>query len=647
MMEHNQMIPTINHVEQTRNRRSLLYAVLSFGVVFFALTATACYIYPEQSQSVSLKDRDVALTILHTSDIHSRILSYRLEPGRSDIEFGLDPELNPFGGMARISTIIRQERQKSERVFFVDSGDLFQGAPIFNIFRGEPELRALSMLGVDVYVLGNHDFDNGGIILGEQISLWSTMPMLSANYIYLTDSRRKTSDLLRNLTQPYIILDIKGLRVGVIGLANVSTMTSLEEGGNSLGITAMENNDALQFYVNLVRPKVDFILALSHVGLTEDQFLITGYYRTTQDHKSGTSKRSWIPGVRGVDVVIGGHHHVVLNPPKILIDPDGREVLLVHSGAFAKYVGRLDLVLNNGNIRSYRYQPIPITSEIEEDTNMTRMLEPYVFKLNQEIDISRIFAFAPFMVSRFGRGTGDSALGNMVADVMKIRQRVEADFALTNSLGIRNDLQVGPVSLEQFYQIFPFENSITTLFLSGREVREMLDFVTDRSSGRGCQSQAQVSGLSFMMHCGIRQSQSICIGNQPNPPCSQNKNQEPCFDPMAIEGQRACKFGSPINEYTSYKLAANDYIAKGGSGFKVLQRNTTQFNTGVSMRDALIEYIESLPTCEEIDQQRIKQKLPLLIEVIPERYREDYDTKWKKLPCIIGEEDGRIRTRLE
>lgn len=583
----------------------------------------------------NFKDRDVQLSILHTSDIHSRILSYRLTPGRTDIHLGLDPTKNPFGGIARISTVLRRERAKAHRIIHLDSGDLFQGAPIFNVFQGEPELRSLAMIGLDAYVLGNHDFDNGGLILSQQLARWSALPILAGNYIYLQDARRPPTDSLRALTQPYVILNVKGFRVGVVGLANTSTLTSLAEGGNSLGITAIEANQALQRYVNAIRSQVDFVVGLTHIGLNEDKYLITGYYRDELD-KNGKHKRIWVEGVRGLDVIIGGHHHVVLNPPQIIIDPDGREVLLVHSGAFSKFVGRLDLVIRNGEFRSYRFQPIPITQQVPSDPKLVRMLEPYVLQLNKELDTTRVFAYAPAMVPRFGRGTGDSSLGNLVATSMRIRQRVEADFALTNSLGIRTDLQAGPVSLEQFYEIFPFENSITTLLLSGREVQEMLDFVSDRSSGRGCQSQAQVSGISFVMNCKIRKAENICLGSKANPVCT-NKTDQNCFDILATKGPRACKFGKPINESNQYKLAANDYIANGGSGFKVLQRNTTQFNTQISLRDALIEYIESQPNCEQVNKDRVARGLKAY--KIPKKYL--------KLPCIISSQDGRIRPKLQ
>ncbi|MCB9644215.1 MAG: bifunctional metallophosphatase/5'-nucleotidase [Myxococcales bacterium] len=624
-----------------------------FGLLGAGLALVACG--REGYAPPNLTDKDVHLTVLHTSDIHSRVLSYRLVPARTDRELGLDGD-GPFGGIARIASILRDERAKADRVLYVDSGDLFQGAPIFNVFQGEVEARALSNLQIDAYVLGNHDFDNGGLILSRQLAWFSSYPVLAANYIPMNDSRRETSEELRRILQPYTIFNVRGLRVGVIGLANTSSLNSLAEGGNSLGYNASEQNETLQRYINLIKDRVDLVMALTHIGLTEDEHLVGGYYRS--DEIKGVNptsqetiiERKWIEGVRGLDVIMGGHHHVVLNPPKNLLDPDDRDVLLVHSGAFAKFVGRADLVVRNGEIVSHRFNAIGVTNTIKEDPDMLRMLEPYIFGLNQQIDTTRIFAFAPFLVPRFGRGTGDSSLGNLVSESMQVRRRVEADFALTNSLGIRTDLQPGPVSLEQFYEIFPFENTVTTLFVSGKEVQELLDFVTERSTGRGCQSQAQIAGMSFVMNCGANPPRAdlICIGANRNPRCTADTPANTvCYDPLATEGKRTCLWGEPVEPFSSYKLAANDYIANGGSGFRVLQRNTTQRNTGVSLRDALVEYIEGLPDCNKwlltVDEERKKEGRSPLTDEEKEKL---VPTQYRTLPCILGAEDGRIRRRL-
>jgi len=104
------------------------------------------------------------------------------------------------------------------------------------------------------------------------------------------------------------------------------------------------------------------------------------------------------------------------------------------------------------------------------------------------------------------------------------------------------------------------------MFLSGREIQELLDYNTERSTDRGCSSQAQIAGIEFDMVC------------DPIDPHAAN---------IRINGQ-------PLDENGTYELATNNYIAHGGSGFEVLERNTTQVDTGISIRDvvmsAMIQY---------------------------------------------------------
>ena len=111
-------------------------------------------------ETPNLVGQDMRLTLLHTSDIHSRILPYTVTPNRFERQDGLVIENKPFGGIARMATVVEDERRRSTRSLWLDSGDIFQGAPIFNLFHGEAEVRALSRAGLDVSVLGNHEFDD-------------------------------------------------------------------------------------------------------------------------------------------------------------------------------------------------------------------------------------------------------------------------------------------------------------------------------------------------------------------------------------------------------------------------------------------------------------------------------------------------------
>jgi hypothetical protein len=239
------------------------------------------------------------------------------------------------------------------------------------------------------------------------------------------------------------------------------------------------------------------------------------------------------------------------------------------------------------------------------------------------LQLTSIFSYAPRDLDRRNNtsSSGDSPLGNITADSMRKRRNVEAEMALTNSLGIRDNLYAGVVTQEAMFNVFPFENTINIMNLSGVEIQEMLDFVADRSASRGCLSQAQVSGARFTMDCAQVQLNELRI------PCEPAKNGADCPQDnreghapwQCLQDQDGSRCwahtatdvfinGSPINSNGMYRVAVNDYIAKGGSGFSVLKRNTTRQETGISLRDSLIGYMQGFCTCEDINEGRKTSK---------------------------------------
>lgn len=654
-----------------------------------SLLAGGCLV---EGRPLANTDQDVRFTFLHTSDWHSRLLPYEFEPPRSDEELGLASAHRPFGGLTRMATLLKRERAAAERVLHVDSGDCFQGAPIFNFYQGEVEIRSMSLAGVDAAVIGNHEFDAGIRNVTEQLRRHARYPVIGANYV-LPDFIEGTRDIgLGDVVQPFTILNSGGLRVGVIGGANVSSLSSIGEGGSSLGIQPIDEVQAIQDWVKFLEPQVDLTILVSHMGLSEDERII----RATV----------------GLDIVFGGHHHIVLNPPKVIEDAVGRPVPLVHSGAFMKYVGKLDVVVRSGSVISHDYTLFPIDSALwkdhcpdpsgpdrgdrqpfcpsplelppeklaqpwlPDDAEALRMLEPYILDMNRNIDLKGVVAYSPQRVGRFGVTSGDSPLGNLVTDAMLRRERVEADFALTNSLGIRTDFHRGAVTLEQMFNVFPFENSITKVLLSGQEIVEMLDFVARRSAGRGCQSQAQVSGLTFRMNCvdqfTLSWSDLVYVGP---PPClaalDHGEGTKLDFPGLSAADVATCKGavrkivgkrGSRLDRCDitplSFDAAVNDYIAGGGSGFEVLKFNTAKVHTGVSQRDAVVDHMRKLPACKTLSEEVVDDCITDLQTLFrrecrrltgddlarcTERATERADNRCRgDLPCVAGEADGRI-----
>jgi len=171
-----------------------------------------------------------------------------------------------------------------------------------------------------------------------------------------------------------------------------------------------------------------------------------------------------------------------------------------------------------------------------------------------------------------------------------VRSGVEAEFALTNSLGIRADFEPGPLTIEQMFNVFPFENSITVMYLSGTEVQEMLDFNARKSAGRGCRTQAQTAGIWHDMVCKADDCPFGCAKNIVLGENCRGGDPEADIDP------RIC---APLVAEALYRVAVNDFISRGGSGFDVLERNTAKIDTGISLRDALIDFLRAEQACTD------------------------------------------------
>jgi 5'-nucleotidase len=533
---------------------------------------------------------------------------------------------------------------------------------------------------VDAVIIGNHEFDRGALNLARQFRQWATYDILAANYQWDDPSNPGSAELGR-LSKPYAVYNLRGVTVGVIGLGNLSSITSVFDQPNRPGITPLNMVETTQFYIDQLRSQgVDIMVAVSHVGLEDDIRMIQS---TT-----------------GLDVVLGGHLHIVLNPtqevvdcqavnargehfipqlevartstggaaaaaacgPEDCCDPVGvcrpagqrahwqvargfrerrcepRRVVLQHSGAFMKYLGRLDLVLSRDPQRisparaaqydnrdryevvSHRYTLFPVDRTVPEEPTMKRLLEPYARALDTLANLDTLVGYAPNDVLRTAAGGGDSPLGNLVSTSMWLRLGIQTDFSLTMTFGIRDNIPAGPVSIDQVFNVFPFDNSITTMNLSGREVQEMFDFVARRSAGRGCNSQAQIAGARVVLACGSCAradtqgmasqgcAETVNIGVRGDPAAqnircmSDNDCNGGNVAAVPVERRSLCEPSTrrcmvPLDLNASYAAAVNNYIAGGGSGFFVLQRNTTQVDTRVEQRDAVIDRVRQARPC--------------------------------------------------
>ena len=470
------------------------------------------------------------------------------------------PGLVSSGGAARVATMMNRIREQHPNVpvMYLDSGDTFQGAPQFNLYRGEVEMNTLRQLGLSAMAIGNHEFDNGTTGLVDAYSKYGGFPLLASNYLFNANNSRG----LQDLTSPYVILSQAGMKIAIIGIGNDSSLNSIYKIGGSLGFNAIDPIQTATKYANFLRSQVDLLILLTHQGLDGD-------YELAEK-------------VPGVDVILGGHHHVILDPVKVMQGPDGRDVLIVHSGVNFKVVGELEVIVQNGRVNWHSYQTHTINDKIPEDGDMANLLQRFKEGLDESQDLEANVARATETLKRTDASGGDSTLGNMVTDAMTLHELSRAQCSVTNSMGIRADIPAGYITREKLYEVFPFENTLVTMYLNGKEYKELFDFIARKSASRGCVTQVQVSGLHVEMDC--------------NPPAEFVKKygsyaltkELRIGDAVIIENYEL------VQPFMIFKMATNDYIAGGGSGFYMLEFNTTKLDTSVSMRDAVAEYMNAI-----------------------------------------------------
>lgn len=251
------------------------------------------------------------LTILHTNDTHSRLEPFPMDGGRNQ----------GMGGIAARAALISQVRAENEQVLLLDAGDIFQGTPYFNLFKGEPEIKAMTRLGYDATTIGNHDFDAGMENLATQLTRHARFPMLVCNYDF-------TGTPMENKTQPYTVIKKGRLRVGIFGVGiegqglipdNLFGATRYLDPVQQANVTA----DRLKRKENC-----DMIICLSHLG---------NKYTENKVSDEVLAKES-----DNIDLIIGGHTHTFLDNPLVYKNKSGNDTVVNQVGFAGIILGRLD-----------------------------------------------------------------------------------------------------------------------------------------------------------------------------------------------------------------------------------------------------------------------------------------------------------------
>ncbi|WP_298261794.1 bifunctional metallophosphatase/5'-nucleotidase [Bradyrhizobium sp.] len=488
----------------------------------------------------------------------------------------------PAGGAEHMATLVKQLREGHKNTIFVAAGDLIGASPLLSaMFHDEPTIESLSMMGLALASVGNHEFDEGKDELKRMQNggchpldkCQGPHPFMGAKFHYLAASTVETATG-KTIFPPYEIREFGGIPVAFIGLTLKGT-SGIISPASAAGLEFRDEAETVNALVPELKARgVETIVVLIHEG---------GY--PTGDYNECPAISGAIVDIvkkfdRAVDLVISGHTHQAY-----VCNIDGR--LVTSADKYGTLVTAIDVTLDTGtrDVVSAKADNVIVRSNtLANDPDQTALISAYD-KLAAPI-ANRRAGSVTATLSRVPNEAGESSLGDIVADAQLAATASAANggamAAFTNPGGLRADLAVkqdGAVTYADLFASQPFRNQLVTLTITGGQIKSMLEQQwLDPKRPR----ILQVSK-------GFRYSWDD----------SKPFGEHVIANSISLNGDR-------LDPARSYRITVNNYLSTGGDGFTALKQGTApQF--GVYDADALYAYFQANSPISPAAADRIKR----------------------------------------
>ncbi|HEY3219687.1 MAG TPA: 5'-nucleotidase C-terminal domain-containing protein [Gemmatimonadales bacterium] len=516
----------VDEIRRVRTIQAASYLRPSWAIIPDPARAAARAAFAPAPAAVSSRESTL-LRVLTTSDLHGQ-----LEPRVWDWSQG-----RPVGGVAALKpwldSLARVCGCTSVRL---DAGDEMQGTLLSNATFGRGTVDALNALGIDAAAIGNHEFD------------WSVdtlrARMREAKYPFLSANITNTAGTARpEWATPWKLVTKNGVKIAVIGLTTTETPTSTAP-RNIQGLAFGDGAQAIKRYLPEARAGADFVIVVAHVGAVCDSS--TGAGDTAACHGEILDVARQLDS-GAVDLIVAGHTHWRVNTVV-------NGIPIVEAQSSARSIGVVDFVRVGGR-REVRVQLVtPYADQVRPDVALTEALgrqQQAVRNISE-----RVVARLKFPLKRQGDEYG---LGRLIADAQRAAGR--ADAAIMNNGGIRADLPEGTVTWGQVYQVQPFQNRLLRLTVKGSVLQDALE---------------------------------QCVAGQDHVPDCHVAGVEVWFDGHQAPGKRISRIrfdgGKNADKNGTYTLVVSDFMATGGSGFRMLVGSPKEDIDVVDI-DALTRYL--------------------------------------------------------
>jgi len=460
--------------------------VLSLGLAVGLLITASISVYSRSSAATDLR-------ILWTNDTHGYLTPlYHREEGDDQFVERAKRE-GRVGGFAYIASIVKRQRQEwPDRTLLVDSGDTWHGTVVPVRLGGTPVVEVMNAMGYDAMVPGNVEMFYDQHTL-EQLMAAAKFPIVVAN---LYDAQWNERASLPN-TQPYVIKEINGLKVGIIGMTYHYMSRVSGKPQWSFGLRVAE----VQEDINTLRQQhgVDVVVMLSHMGWKVDA--------------------KYAELVSGIDVIVGAHTHDILYRPTLVHNRNSqRDTIVVQCGSHGKMLGQLDLTVRDKRVVAFAQTLFPIRArEVAPDPEIAALIERY--RAPYKAELERVIGETGTVMYR--QATWQSTADNLLSDAL--RARTARDIAIIQPSRYGATVLPGKITVEDIYNFLPDELPVYQMKFSGRNLRTMFEEAVDNIvEGDPLQrvggNMWRFSGVELAVDLGqpaLRRIQRMRIGGRP------------------------------------------------------------------------------------------------------------------------------------
>jgi 2',3'-cyclic-nucleotide 2'-phosphodiesterase (5'-nucleotidase family) len=457
------------------------------------------------------------------------------------------------GGFAPLMTMLKQERATAPDAITTLGGDLIGSSMMSGITKGTQMIELMNAIGLDVAVVGNHEFDFGTEILKQRVGE-SKFPWLGTNV------QGEDGKILSGLV-PTATRRVGDLTVGFFGLITPDTrhLSNTEASVKFLPVL----DTARAAVKQLKEQGADAIVALTHLTIAQDRELARE--------------------VKGVDVILGGHDH----DPMTVYEGG---VFILKVGADAHYLGVAKIQIEKTQTQQgprVRVWPrewrVVSTAGVTPDPAIVAVVKQHEDKLDENLKVAVGTTAVELDSRRATVRLRESAIGNLIADA--IRDATKAEVAITNGGGIRGDRTYAAgttLTRKDILTELPFGNVTVTMDITGADLRTALEegvSLVEDVAGRF----PHVSGMTFV------------------------------FDARRPRGSRVLEVkigGKPLDPGAIYRLATNEYMMAGGDGYAALTKGKPVLDAsgGPLMANVVMDYIAARGSVSPVVEGRIAEQ---------------------------------------